>query len=68
MVYLNIKAIRELREISIKKTALALGVSSSNYRDIENGVVDIKLSKLIRIAEVLDVNVSVFFETVEVTD
>ncbi|WP_264565382.1 helix-turn-helix domain-containing protein [Flavobacterium sp. N3904] len=68
-VYVNIRKIRELKNLTREYVAEELNMSMSGYGKIERGEVDLTVSKLIEIAKVLDVstefifkfNVSVFF-------
>jgi transcriptional regulator with XRE-family HTH domain len=69
-VYKNIKKIRELKNLTRDYVADELKMSTSGYGKIERGEVDLTVSKLEKIAEVLDVSiefifrfdVSIFFE------
>jgi len=56
MIYFKIKELRELRNITIEEMADNLKISVSKYNAIENGSVDLKLSKLFSIAEKLGVD------------
>ena len=61
-VGLNIEQIRNFKKKNIKEIAAALQLSVSGYRNIERGITDISISKLFKIATILDVNFSQFFE------
>lgn len=58
-VYLNIKSFRELKKITREDISARLGMSVSGYGKIERGEVDISLSKLVAIAEILQVELSI---------
>ncbi len=51
----NIKIIRIEKGISQKEMALRLGYGHSNYNKIENGLIEISVSKLYEIADILEV-------------
>jgi transcriptional regulator with XRE-family HTH domain len=51
----NIKVIRIEKGISQKEMALRLGYGHSNYNKIENGLIEISVSKLYEIADILEV-------------
>ena len=55
IVFLNIKKLRELQAITRDVMASDLDMSLSGYSKIERGEVDITLSKLYKIAEILNV-------------
>ena len=57
-VYDNIKKFRELKNITREDIAAKLDLSVSGYSKIERGEVDITLSRLEQIAQVLDVEIS----------
>jgi transcriptional regulator with XRE-family HTH domain len=54
----KIKQLRELKGISRKELAAEIGLSLSGYSKLERGETDLPLSKLYRISEVLEVEVS----------
>jgi transcriptional regulator with XRE-family HTH domain len=54
----NIKKFRELKNLTREFVASNLEMSLSGYSKLERGEVDITLSKLYKIAKVLEVNVS----------
>ena len=58
----NIEQIRNFKKKSIKEIAGALKLSVSGYRNIERGITDISISKLFKIAFILDVHFSQIFE------
>lgn len=55
-VYDNIKKFRELKSITRDVMAAELGMSLSGYSKLERGEVDISLSKLSKIARLLQVS------------
>ncbi len=61
-VFQNIKKIRELKNITREFLAGELGMSTSGYGKIERGEVDLNISKLFKIAKILDVSVSFIFK------
>jgi len=60
-VYKNIKKIRELKNLTRDYVADELKMSTSGYGKIERGEVDLTVSKLEKIAEVLDVSIEFIF-------
>ncbi len=54
----NIKKFRELKSLTREEVADKLEMSVSGYSKLERGEVDISLSKLYRIADILEVSVS----------
>ncbi|MCG9793498.1 helix-turn-helix domain-containing protein [Flavobacterium algicola] len=68
-VYINIRKIRELKNLTREYVAAELNMSMSGYGKIERGDVDLTVSKLIEISKVLEVSpefilkfdVSIFF-------
>ncbi|AWG22181.1 hypothetical protein FFWV33_11990 [Flavobacterium faecale] len=72
-VYINIRKIRELKNLTREHVAADLNMSMSGYGKIERGDVDLTVSKLIEIAKVLGVSpefilkfdVSMFFNEVK---
>ena len=54
----NIKKFRELKNLTRDELADKLEMSVSGYSKLERGEVDISLSKLYRIADILEVSVS----------
>jgi transcriptional regulator with XRE-family HTH domain len=54
----NIKKFRELKNMTRDEVADKLEMSVSGYSKLERGEVDITLSKLYRISEILEVSVS----------
>jgi transcriptional regulator with XRE-family HTH domain len=60
-VYLNIRKIRELKNLTREYVAEELKMSMSGYGKIERGEVDLTVSKLIEIAKVLDVSIEFIF-------
>ena len=57
-VYKTIKHFREIKEITRETMADKLGITVSGYSKIERGEIDIQLSKIYKIAEILNVEVS----------
>lgn len=54
----NIKKFRELKEITREQMASDLGLSVSGYAKLERGEIDVTLSRLHDIAEILQISVS----------
>jgi transcriptional regulator with XRE-family HTH domain len=61
-IYFNIKKIRELKNLTREFVADRIGMSSSGYGKIERGEVDLTISKLNKIAEVLGVSIEFIFK------
>jgi transcriptional regulator with XRE-family HTH domain len=61
-VYYNIKKIRELKNLTREFVAAELKMSTSGYGKIERGDVDLTVSKLIEIANVLKVSTEFIFK------
>jgi transcriptional regulator with XRE-family HTH domain len=61
-VYLNIRKIRELKNLTREYVAEELKMSMSGYGKIERGEVDLTVSKFIEIAKVLDVSTEFIFK------
>jgi transcriptional regulator with XRE-family HTH domain len=57
IIHQNIKKIRELKNLTREHVADELHMSTSGYGKIERGEVDLTISKLTKIAEVLNVSV-----------
>jgi transcriptional regulator with XRE-family HTH domain len=55
-VYENIKKFRELKSVTRESIASDLGMSLSGYSKLERGEVDITLSKVDRISQILGVS------------
>lgn len=62
----NIKSLRVEKGISQKEIADRLGFGQSNYNKIENGITELSVSKMLEIAEILGVSVSVILGDNEV--
>ena len=62
LVYKNIKKIRELKNLTREYVADEVKMSTSGYGKIERGEVDLTVSKLVKIAKVLDVTVEFIFK------
>ena len=54
----NIKKFRELKNITREQVAAALDMSLSNYSKIERGEIDLTLSKIEKISQLLEVDLS----------
>ncbi|MGQ7947202.1 helix-turn-helix domain-containing protein [Flavobacterium sp. WC2509] len=61
-VYLNIRKIRELKNLTREHVADELHMSMSGYGKIERGEVDLTVTKLIEIGKVLDVSIEFIFK------
>jgi transcriptional regulator with XRE-family HTH domain len=57
----NIKAIRKEQNLGQKQIAVKLGISSCSYSRFEQGRVEIKLHRLEKLAEILNVGVADFY-------
>ena len=64
-VHEKIRLIRESKGLTQEQIAENLNMSINGYGDIERGVSDIKLSKLQKIAELLEIKLSELFELSE---
>jgi len=62
----NIKKVRELRNFSQEYVAQELGISQSSYARIESGEVIPKIDRLQRIAEILEVDMSMLLNTTNI--
>ncbi|WP_165932754.1 helix-turn-helix domain-containing protein [Flavobacterium cellulosilyticum] len=60
--YLKIKEYREQKNHSPDYIAIQMDISVKNYEKIEKGFVDLKLSKLDKLAKILGVKKSEFFK------
>jgi len=56
-IFENIKKIRELKNLTREFVSQKLNMSSNNYGRIERGEVDLTISKLYKISDVLSVSV-----------
>ena len=56
-VFENIKKFRELKSITRESMASDLGMSLSGYSKLERGEVDLTLSKLFNISQILNVSI-----------
>lgn len=56
-IYANIKSFRELKHITREQMASDLNMSLSGYAKIERGEVDVPISRLYEIAQILEVDV-----------
>lgn len=61
-VYINIRKIRELKNLTREYVSEELKMSMSGYGKIERGEVDLTVSKLIEISKVLDVSIEFIFK------
>lgn len=53
----NIKNLRIEKGLSQKEMAESLGFGHSNYNKIENGIIELSVSKLYEIADILEVSI-----------
>jgi len=60
----TIRKIRENKDLSQANLAEELGMNTSSYSKIERGETDASTSKLLKIAEILEVDVAVFFKDI----
>lgn len=65
MIYYKIKELRLLNKLNVAFLASELQISISKYNAIESGLVDLKLSKIFRIAEILGVSAFELFDSSE---
>ena len=56
-VFENIKKFRELKSITRESMAADLGMSLSGYSKLERGEVDLTLSKILKISQILNVTI-----------
>ncbi|HSN48664.1 MAG TPA: helix-turn-helix transcriptional regulator [Flavobacterium sp.] len=61
-IYFNIKQQREKKNHSLDYVAIQMEMSVSKYLKIEKGSVDLKLSKLDKLAEILGIKKSEIFK------
>jgi transcriptional regulator with XRE-family HTH domain len=61
-VILNVRKLRELRLLSRAQMANELSLSLSGYGRLERGEIDLTLSRLKRIADILNVNITELFD------
>jgi len=61
MISLNIKIIREKKEMSKEYLAIQMDLSMQEYEKLENGTLNLKLSKLDQLAKILGVKKSELF-------
>jgi len=63
-IYMNIKKIRELKNLTRDYVAAELEMSTSGYGKIERGEIDLTVSKLYKIASILNVSITdlLFFD------
>jgi transcriptional regulator with XRE-family HTH domain len=57
MIYPNIRALREDRDLRQREIAEVLCVSQNTYSQYENGVIEFTAEKLIRLADYYNVSV-----------
>ncbi len=62
MIYLKIKKIREQSNITREYIAIQMEISIKNYIEIEKGNIDLRLSKLKQLSDLLGVLRSDFFD------
>ncbi|RTZ01918.1 XRE family transcriptional regulator [Flavobacterium sp. GSP27] len=65
MIYKKIKEIRLFKNVTVDFAASELEVSISDYLAIENGTVDMKLSKIFKLAVIFNVCAYEFFDDTE---
>jgi transcriptional regulator with XRE-family HTH domain len=68
MIYYKIKGIRKFKNLTVGFLASELQIPVANYIAIENGEVDLKISKLFLIAEILGVFAYDLFYCTEMKD
>lgn len=61
-VYINIRKIRELKNLTREYVSEELNMSMSGYGKIERGEVDLTVSKLIEISKILNVSIEFIFK------
>jgi transcriptional regulator with XRE-family HTH domain len=66
MLYSNIKVFREKNKMSAEYVAIQMDISIRDYEKIENGIVDLKLSKLSKVAKILGVKKSELFNKTKI--
>ena len=59
----NIQRLRELKDLSQKEVAAAMGIPQSQYSRIENGKGEPTITSLERLAIALDVSITEFFRS-----
>jgi transcriptional regulator with XRE-family HTH domain len=57
-LYSTIRHLREMRKISRESISKELGMSVSGYSKIERGEIDIQISKLYKVAKILDIEIT----------
>lgn len=60
-IHINIKKVRELRNLTREQMSSDLNMSLSGYAKIERGETEITITRLHRIAEILEVSISALF-------
>ncbi len=58
----NIEHFRNLRKLNTKQIAAALNIGEVSYRNIERGISELTLSKMLKIANILKVNYAQILE------
>jgi transcriptional regulator with XRE-family HTH domain len=61
-VYINIRKIRELKNLTREDVSEKLNMSMSGYGKIERGEVDLTVTKLIEISKILNVSIDFIFK------
>jgi transcriptional regulator with XRE-family HTH domain len=61
-VYQNIRSLRELKKITREDISAQLGLTLSGYGKIERGEVDIQLSRLVAISNILQVDLATLLD------
>lgn len=59
----NIKQIRELKDFTQEYMSRELGLSQPAYAKIEQGLIILKIDRLLQIADILDVNISILLNS-----
>ncbi len=57
MIFTNIRAMREDRDLRQRELAAVLSVSQNTYSQYENGVIELTAENLIKLADYYDVSV-----------
>ena len=68
MIFKNIRALREDRDIKQREIAEALGVSQNTYSQYENGVIAFTDQVLLKLANYYDVSVDYLMDRTNVKD
>lgn len=68
LITANIQKLRELKGLSQKEVAAAMGIPQSQYSRIENGKGEPTISSLEKLAKALDVSITAFFKSASEED